>query len=202
MNTAPPVSESRPARQCSSVDLPEPEGPMIAVKRPGSNVDRHSVESVHHGLAAAVGLASVGGGRGGGESRRGGGRGKAHVTCLLHEGAGRIPPADDSPSTDRTISQPPERFSRRLGRSQSPTATTLAARWTATRARNQSRTALGSVPRAALRRSPSTNDSSTRNVAWSRSCSPISSVSRRWPSIAIPSRSSAWSSACSSSSSP
>ena len=37
MNTAPSVSVSSPARQCSSVDLPDPDGPMIAVNRPGSN---------------------------------------------------------------------------------------------------------------------------------------------------------------------
>ena len=30
----PTVSVSRPARQCISVDLPEPDGPMMAVKRP------------------------------------------------------------------------------------------------------------------------------------------------------------------------
>ena len=30
----PDVTRSRPAMQCMSVDLPEPEGPMIAVKRP------------------------------------------------------------------------------------------------------------------------------------------------------------------------
>ena len=32
--TSPEVGRSRPASTCSSVDLPEPEGPMIAVKRP------------------------------------------------------------------------------------------------------------------------------------------------------------------------
>ena len=32
MKTWPEVSVSRPARQCMSVDLPEPDGPMIAVK--------------------------------------------------------------------------------------------------------------------------------------------------------------------------
>ena len=37
MNTWPDVSESRPATQCMSVDLPEPDGPMIAVNRPGAN---------------------------------------------------------------------------------------------------------------------------------------------------------------------
>ena len=37
MNTAPPVNESSPAKQCSNVDLPLPDGPMIAVNRPGSN---------------------------------------------------------------------------------------------------------------------------------------------------------------------
>ena len=34
MKAAPLVNESRPARQCMSVDFPEPDGPMIAVKRP------------------------------------------------------------------------------------------------------------------------------------------------------------------------
>jgi len=32
--TVPEVGESRPARQCMSVDLPDPDGPMMAVKRP------------------------------------------------------------------------------------------------------------------------------------------------------------------------
>ena len=36
MNTAPYVSVSSPARQCISVDLPEPDGPMIAVNLPAS----------------------------------------------------------------------------------------------------------------------------------------------------------------------
>ena len=34
MNTSPDVTLSSPARQCISVDLPEPDGPMIALKRP------------------------------------------------------------------------------------------------------------------------------------------------------------------------
>ena len=37
MYTAPVVSESSPARQCISVLLPEPDGPMIAVNLPASN---------------------------------------------------------------------------------------------------------------------------------------------------------------------
>ena len=36
MYTAPEVSESRPARQCIRVLLPEPDGPMIAVNLPAS----------------------------------------------------------------------------------------------------------------------------------------------------------------------
>ena len=36
MNAWPDVSVSRPAVQCSSVDLPDPDGPMIAVNRPPS----------------------------------------------------------------------------------------------------------------------------------------------------------------------
>jgi hypothetical protein len=34
MYTSPDVSESRPARQCISVDFPDPDGPITAVKRP------------------------------------------------------------------------------------------------------------------------------------------------------------------------
>ena len=36
MYTAPEVSESSPARQCISVLLPEPDGPMMAVNCPAS----------------------------------------------------------------------------------------------------------------------------------------------------------------------
>jgi hypothetical protein len=36
-HTSPVVAESRPARQCMSVDLPEPDGPMIAVNSPAVN---------------------------------------------------------------------------------------------------------------------------------------------------------------------
>ena len=34
ISTVPEVGRSSPARMCMSVDLPEPEGPMIAVRRP------------------------------------------------------------------------------------------------------------------------------------------------------------------------
>ena len=37
MKTWPEVTVSSAARQCSNVDLPEPDGPMIAVKRPEAN---------------------------------------------------------------------------------------------------------------------------------------------------------------------
>ena len=37
MKARPEVRVSRPATQCSSVDLPEPDGPMMAVKRPAAN---------------------------------------------------------------------------------------------------------------------------------------------------------------------
>ena len=37
MKAWPDVRVSRPAMQCSSVDLPEPDGPMMAVKRPEAN---------------------------------------------------------------------------------------------------------------------------------------------------------------------
>ena len=37
-NVCPDVGRSRPAMQCMSVDLPEPDGPMTAVNRPRSKV--------------------------------------------------------------------------------------------------------------------------------------------------------------------
>ena len=44
MKTWPEVSVSRPARQCISVDLPEPDGPMMAVNWPPGMLDGHAVE--------------------------------------------------------------------------------------------------------------------------------------------------------------
>ena len=38
MITWPDVTVSSPAMQCMSVDLPDPDGPMVAVKRPCSKV--------------------------------------------------------------------------------------------------------------------------------------------------------------------
>ena len=45
--------------QCSSVDLPDPDGPMIAVSRADSNSTLIVVERAHLGLAAAVDLRRV-----------------------------------------------------------------------------------------------------------------------------------------------
>ena len=61
MNTWPEVSVSSPATQCMSVDLPEPDGPMIAVKRPACEVDGDAVEGSDLGVAAAVDLHGVDG---------------------------------------------------------------------------------------------------------------------------------------------
>ncbi len=36
IHTSPEVSVSSPAQQCMSVDFPEPDGPMIAVKAPAA----------------------------------------------------------------------------------------------------------------------------------------------------------------------
>ena len=38
MNDCPDVGRSSPAMQCMSVDFPDPDGPMTAVKRPRSKV--------------------------------------------------------------------------------------------------------------------------------------------------------------------
>ena len=59
MSTWPDVRVSRPARQCIRVDLPEPEGPMMAVNWPGGRSRRQVVEGGHHGVAGAVDLAGV-----------------------------------------------------------------------------------------------------------------------------------------------
>ncbi len=42
-----------------SVDLPDPDGPMIAAKRPAGNVDRDAGERLDSGLALAVAPAQV-----------------------------------------------------------------------------------------------------------------------------------------------
>ena len=44
MATEPDVTVSRPARQCIRVDLPEPDGPMIAVNSPRREFDADVVE--------------------------------------------------------------------------------------------------------------------------------------------------------------
>ena len=45
-----------------SVDLPEPDGPMIALKRPRSKSTRHPGERVDGGVPLAVAAVQVGGG--------------------------------------------------------------------------------------------------------------------------------------------
>ena len=46
---------------CISVDLPEPDGPMIAVNWPAREVDGDAVEGADLGLALAVHLGGVDG---------------------------------------------------------------------------------------------------------------------------------------------
>ena len=41
------------------VDLPDPEGPMIAVKVPGRDVERDAAQRVDGGIALAVALGEV-----------------------------------------------------------------------------------------------------------------------------------------------
>ena len=45
--------------QCISVDLPEPDGPMIGGELAALELDRDAVERAHLGLAGAVGLHQV-----------------------------------------------------------------------------------------------------------------------------------------------
>ena len=74
--TEPDVNRSSPAMQCISVDLPDPEGPMMAVNRPVGEVDVDVVEGDDPGLAGAVhlgGVADGGGRRRACRARRGGG---------------------------------------------------------------------------------------------------------------------------------
>ncbi len=52
--TVPAVGRSRPARRCISVDLPEPDGPMIAAKRAGRELDADAGERVDRDIALAV----------------------------------------------------------------------------------------------------------------------------------------------------
>ena len=50
-NTSPRVTVSRPARQCMSVDLPEPDGPMIAVYSRAPQLDAHATQRGDLGFA-------------------------------------------------------------------------------------------------------------------------------------------------------
>ena len=60
--TSPAVGWSRPARMCMSVDLPEPDGPMTAVRRPRGDVERDAAQRVDGGVALAVAAHDVAGG--------------------------------------------------------------------------------------------------------------------------------------------
>ena len=57
--TDPEVGRSRPARQCISVDFPDPEGPMIELYWPRMKLIVTSVERVHGGFALAEVLVQV-----------------------------------------------------------------------------------------------------------------------------------------------
>ena len=61
MKTWPEVRSSSPATAWSSVDLPEPDGPMMAVKPPAAKSTRHAVEGAHGGVALAVDLDGIDG---------------------------------------------------------------------------------------------------------------------------------------------
>ena len=52
--TSPEVGWSRPARMCMSVDLPEPDGPMTAVRLAAGDVERDAAQRVDRGVALAV----------------------------------------------------------------------------------------------------------------------------------------------------
>ena len=61
MKTWPLVSVSRPARQCISVDLPEPGRAHDGGELPGGEVDVDAVEGPHLAVAAAVHLGCLAG---------------------------------------------------------------------------------------------------------------------------------------------
>ncbi len=56
----PDVTVSRPARQCIRVDLPEPDGPMMAVNSPAPQVDVDVIERDDGGRPGAETLDHVG----------------------------------------------------------------------------------------------------------------------------------------------
>ena len=61
MKACPEVGASSPAMQCISVDLPDPDGPMTAVKRPRSNADGDPGQRGDGGVARAVRLGQLDG---------------------------------------------------------------------------------------------------------------------------------------------
>ena len=80
MNTWPEVRSSSPAMACISVDLPEPEGPMMAVKAPAAKSTVDAVEGADGGVALAVDLDGVDG--------PGGGSRAGNVDAVARCGAG------------------------------------------------------------------------------------------------------------------
>ena len=71
IRTEPEVTLSRPARQCIRVDLPEPDGPMIAVNWPRTQPHADPGERVDGRVARPVGLDDVDGLGGDGRADRG-----------------------------------------------------------------------------------------------------------------------------------
>ena len=69
MKTWPSVGESSPAMQCSRVDLPEPDGPMIAVNSPAANSTETPAQRLDGRIALAVDLAERDGSRRGAARR-------------------------------------------------------------------------------------------------------------------------------------
>ena len=88
--TSPAVGWSRPARMCMSVDLPEPDGPMTAVRRPRGDVDRDAAQRVDGGVALAVAADDVAGGDDGARARAGpGARDCMRTDCMADPFMGR-----------------------------------------------------------------------------------------------------------------
>ena len=58
-STAPSVGASSPPARLSSVDLPEPDGPITATSSPSSTVEADAAQRVHGGVAGAVDAGDV-----------------------------------------------------------------------------------------------------------------------------------------------
>ncbi len=101
--TCPLVGVSRPARQCSNVDFPDPDGPMIAVNSPAARSTLTPPQRLDGGVALSVDLAEVDRSRGCRSGRDGRYGHLGHGSSSVDVGGTRRPSAGRSDRWARQV---------------------------------------------------------------------------------------------------